>query len=78
MLKKGLHLQYLLALPNLAEGIFEIIISLNFSSILSVIAVLIKPGEIQLILIFFFAYSIAKTFRHCNNSSFRSSIIGLP
>ena len=33
---------------------------LNLSSIFSVIAVLIKPGEIQLILIFFFAYSIAK------------------
>ena len=45
-----------------AEGIFEIMTSLNFSSILSVIAVLINPGEIQLMLIFFFAYSIAKLF----------------
>ena len=31
-------------------------------NITSVIAVLIKPGEIQLILIFFFAYSIARLF----------------
>ena len=46
--------------PNLAEGIFEIILSLYFSSILSVMAVLINPGEIQFILIFFFAYSIAR------------------
>ena len=30
--------------------------------ILSVISVLINPGETQLILIFFFAYSIAKLF----------------
>ena len=40
----------------------EIIISLNFSSILDVIEVLINPGEIQLIFIFFFAYSIARLF----------------
>ena len=46
--------------PNLFEGIFAKINSLNFSSILSVIFVFIKPGEIQLILIFFFAYSRAK------------------
>ena len=37
--------------PNLAEGILEIMISLNFSSIFSVIEVLIKPGDIQLTLV---------------------------
>ena len=34
--------------------------ALNLLSILSVIAVLINPGEIQFMLIFFLAYSIAK------------------
>ena len=48
--------------PKRAEGIFDIIASLNLSSSLSVIAVLMKPGDIQFILIFFLAYSIAKLF----------------
>ena len=48
--------------PRSPEGILLIKIFLNSSLILSVISVLINPGETQLILIFFFAYSIAKLF----------------
>ena len=64
MLKKLHNLKHLLLEPRLPEGILLINVFLNSSLILSVISVLIKPGETQLILIFFFAYSIAKLFEN--------------
>ena len=48
--------------PKSPEGILLINIFLKSSLILSVISVLIKPGETQFIFMFFFAYSIAKLF----------------
>ena len=49
--------------PRFPEGILlQLKIFLKSSLILSVISVLIKPGETQFILIFFLAYSIAKLF----------------
>ena len=56
--------------PNLPEGILDKIDSLNFSSILSVIEVLINPGEIQFTLIFFFEYSIDKLLDIANMPAF--------
>ena len=50
--------------PRFPEGILLIRIFLNSSLILSVISVLMKPGDMQLILIFFFAYYIAKLFEN--------------
>ena len=46
--------------PRSPEGILFIKLFLNSSLILSVISVLINPGETEFMLIFFFAYSIAK------------------
>ena len=43
-------------------GIREISSDLNFSEILSVIFVFINPGDTQLTVIFFFAYSMARLF----------------
>ena len=48
--------------PRLPEGILAISEFLNSSLILSVISVLINPGETQFTLMFFLAYSIAKLF----------------
>ena len=60
--KKATQFETSSPVPSSPEGILLINIFLNSSLILSVISVLIKPGETQLILIFFFAYSIAKLF----------------
>ena len=46
--------------PNLDIGILEVSMVLIFSAILSFIFDLINPGDTQLMLIFFFAYSIAR------------------
>ena len=48
--------------PSLAMGILEVKTALMLSTILSVIFDWIKPGETQLIVIFFLAYSIAKLY----------------
>ena len=60
MLKKLHNLKHLRQFLDAPEGILLINIFLKSSLILSVISVLINPGETQFILIFFFAYSIAK------------------
>ena len=46
--------------PNLDIGILEVSMVLIFSAILSVIFDWMNPGYTQLMLIFFFAYSIAR------------------
>ncbi len=46
--------------PNLPMGILDVKYSLNFSAIFIVMSDTIKPGDTQLTVIFFFAYSIAK------------------
>ena len=48
--------------PSLDIGILDVNTALILSTILSVILDWIKPGETQLIVIFFFAYYIAKLF----------------
>ena len=48
--------------PSLDMGILDVKTDLILSMILSVILDWIKPGETQVIVIFFFAYSIAKLF----------------
>ena len=60
MPKKLHNLKHLLLYPSFPEGILFKEFFLNSSLILSVMSVLINPGDTQLILIFFFAYSIAK------------------
>ena len=50
--------------PRSPEGILLIKFFLNSSFILSVMSVLINPGETQLIFIFFLAYSIARLFEN--------------
>jgi len=48
--------------PSFAMGIFDVNIALILSTMPSVILDWIKPGETQFIVIFFFAYSIARLF----------------
>jgi hypothetical protein len=48
--------------PNLPIGIFDVKYNLTFSAIFMVIFECINPGDTQLIVIFFFAYSTAKLF----------------
>ena len=60
--KKATQFETSSAVPSVPDGILLMSAFLNSSSILSVISVFIKPGETQLILIFFFAYSIARLF----------------
>ena len=58
--KKTAQLAISCPVPKSPLGILAISNFLKSSLILSVISVFIKPGDIQLILIFFFAYSIAR------------------
>ena len=58
--------------PKSPAGILFINIFLYSSGILSVISVFIKPGETQLILIFFFAYSRAKLFEKATIPAFEA------
>ena len=60
--KKATQLETSSPVPRSPDGILLIRIFLKSSLILSVISVLMKPGETQLTLIFFFAYSIARLF----------------
>ena len=55
--KKATQLETSSPVPSSPEEFYLIKIFLNSSLILSVISVFINPGETQLILIFFFAYS---------------------
>ena len=48
--------------PSLPIGILDIKNSLTFSAMFVVISETINPGETQLIVIFFFEYSIARLF----------------
>ena len=48
--------------PNFPMGILDVKNNLTFSAIFIVIFETIKPGDTQLTVIFFFAYSIAKLF----------------
>ena len=57
--KKATQLETSSPVPSSPDGILLIRIFLKSSSIFSVISVLIKPGETQLIFKFFLAYSIA-------------------
>ena len=56
--------------PSFPDGILFIKVFLNSSFILSVISVLIKPGDTQLIFIFFLAYSTAKLFEKATIPAF--------
>ena len=60
--KKATQLETSSPVPSLPIGILDVSNSFTFSAIFSVIEVSIKPGETQLMVIFFLAYSIAKTF----------------
>ena len=68
--KNATQLETSSPVPKSPEGILLISIFLNSSLILSVISVFIKPGETQLILIFFLAYSIAKLFENATIPAF--------
>ena len=48
--------------PSFPIGILDVKNNFTFSAIFIVIFETIKPGDTQLIVIFFFAYSIAKLF----------------
>ena len=71
--KKATQLETSSPFPRAPEGILLIKIFLNSSLILSVISVFIKPGETQLMLIFFFAYSIAKVFENATIPAFEAA-----
>ena len=71
--KKATQLETSSPVPRSPEGILFIKIFLNSSLILSVISVLIKPGETQLMLIFFFAYSIANVFENAIIPAFEAA-----
>ena len=71
--KKATQFETSSPLPKAPEGILLIRVCLKSSLILSVISVLIKPGETQLILIFFFAYSIAKVFENAIIPAFEAA-----
>ena len=58
--------------PNLFIGILAIKVFFISSLILSVIAVWIKPGETQLIVIFFLAYSKARLFEKATMPAFEA------
>ena len=48
--------------PSLPMGILEVRYNLTFSAMFIVMSETINPGETQLIVIFFLAYSIARLF----------------
>ena len=60
--KNATQLETSSPVPSLAIGILEVKVNLTFSAIPSVILVSINPGDTQFIVIFFFAYSIARLF----------------
>ena len=60
--KKATVLDTSSPVPSLDIGILDVNAAFILSTILSVMLDWIKPGETQLIVIFYFAYSIAKLF----------------
>ena len=62
-----------LGADSLDIGILDVNTALILSTILSVMLDWIKPGETQLIVIFFFAYSIAKLFDIATIAAFEAA-----